>query len=180
MKPATFLLFSLFIGAANMSQQDIANAQSKTVRNGFRFSEPLMYIKDAFVVEDSERSIIGMINDASTSIAFFAKEVNTLQYKPSLDTLEHVLPEARKILRLPPELKGGARGRYVNSHFYCWKRIDDEHLQVRIEWADIASPDRYIDSYVFKKIGQEWYFERHGDMKPIHWQAVDTNFKRPC
>lgn len=154
-------------------------AQSTTERNGFIAQEPLQYIKLAFAVEDSEIDIVNTIKDASTSIAFFTKEVLGTHGTTSKNSLTYVAPNKRDSLRLPPEASNGT-DRYVYSNFYCWKLLNPAKLQVNIEWADITTPAHYIDSYVFEKAGGIWVFTGHGDLEPFRYQLSGYKFKRPC
>lgn len=163
------LALIVIVGIFSMTDSRSVGLQTSTIENGFRFEDPLLYIKDAFVVTEKEKPIVSIINEASTSIAYFAKEIAGLHYDPSLETLHHVLPESRTSLRLPPKNSPGLAGRYVNTRFYCWKLIDSAHLQVNIEWGDAGSSKRYIDSYVFKNVNSTWFFEKHGDMNSMHF-----------
>lgn len=157
-----------------------AGPTSIAERNGFLLQEPLMHIKRGFLVAADERVIVGEINDASTSIASFIQEIFELKLGRSRDSLKHVLPEARQTLRLPPVDSRGEPDRYVAMLFYCWKSIDSDRLQVRIEWSDVTTSNRYTDSYVFRKSGPAWYFEQHGDFQPIHWLPKQRYFTRAC
>lgn len=174
-------LFSIFLFFSGGLMMDVnaAKAQSETERNGFVAEEPLKYIKLAFAVKDTEKPIVGTIMDASNSIASFTKEVMASHANPSRSALTHVLPEARQQLRLPPEASNGT-DRYVYSQFYCWKVIGKDQLQVQIEWADITTPQRYTDSYVFTKKGTAWYFSHHGNLAPFRYALAGYDFKRPC
>lgn len=154
-------------------------AQSTTERNGFIAQDPLRHIKLSFAVEDSEKDIIHTITDASTSIAFFAKEVLATHGTTSRESMTYVAKDKRDSLRLPPEASNGT-DRYVYSNFYCWKLLNPTRLQVNIEWADITTPARYTDSYVFEKIGSKWIFVEHGDLEPFRYQLSGYQFKRPC
>lgn len=152
---------------------------SSTQRNGFIAEEPLKFIKQAFLVADHEKPIVGTIRDASTSIASFANEVMATHADPSRSALVHVLPAAKETLRLPPEASNGT-DRYVFSRFYCWKLADPSQLQLQIEWADVTTPQRYTDSYVFVKSGTRWYFSHHGDLAPFRYRLVGYDFNLPC
>jgi hypothetical protein len=183
-----FILYTIpFIALISCANRP--TSLSETERNGFIAKEPLKYIKLAFSVKQDESNIVGVIDDASTSIASFTKEVAELQSeylhrnfpsnKYSRDELKYVLPEARNTLRLPPKASTGQDG-YVYSNFFCWKLLAPGVLQTNIEWGDITTPKRFTDSYIFKKIGSKWYFERHGDMMPFTYDAVGYFTVRPC
>jgi hypothetical protein len=154
-------------------------SQSITEKNGFIAQHPLLHIKLGFAVEDSEKNIVEVIKDASTSIAFFSKEIAGTHGTDSKKSITYIVPEARDALRLPPEATNGT-DRYVAMNFYCWKLLNPTKLQVNIEWADITTPRRYTDSYVFEKAGDKWLLLEHGNMEPFRYELVGYQFKRPC
>jgi len=172
------IIFLFFFGGSTTWMND-AEAQSVSERNGFNAEAPFVFIKRAFLVQDNEKKMVEEIRSASTSIALFAMELMATTANSSKDSLKHALPDSREQLRLLPEASNG-RDRYIFSTFYCWKLIAPDQLQVQIEWADITTPQRYTDSYVFLRKGSEWYFSRHGDLIPFRYSLKGYEFKRPC
>lgn len=162
-----------------MTAMNNAEAQSVSERNGFVAEKPFKFIKEAFLVQDNEKKIVEEIKSASTSVALFTQELMATKANSSKDSLKHALPDSREQLRLLPEATNG-RDLYIYSVFYCWKLIDPDQLQVQIEWADITTPQRYTDSYVFLRKGSQWYFSRHGDLSPFRYSLKGYEFKRPC
>jgi hypothetical protein len=170
---------SIFFFGVSMTGMNNAEAQSETERNGFVAEKPFKFIKQAFLVKDNEKKIVAEIRSASTSIALFTMELMTAKANSPKDSLKHALPDSREQLRLLPEASNG-KDRYVYSTFYCWKLIDPDQLQVQIEWADITTPQRYTDSYVFLRKGSEWYFSRHGDLTPFSYYLKGYELNHPC
>jgi hypothetical protein len=148
--------------------------------HGLGLAEPYLHVKERFLITEKDSQFVPAINSASESIARFVIDLYALPPGESQPRhIRQVDPAALESLRLPPLMPGDHR-RFIFSSFYCWSMPDSEHLEFLLEWGHVSNRDRYTDSYVFRRAGSGWMFERHGQTAPKFSKEPMQWYVRQC
>lgn len=155
----------------------------KIERSIYKPAPPFENLKAVIYVRESERPLLPLIDDASTSIVRFLLDL--FAYGSGIRSdLPHVLPEARDRLRLPPLATtpdtANMQRRFIQSAAYCWRSDNPDQLRFLIDWADMMTKARFTDSYVFVRRNAAWYFEKHDTVAPWHWVQTQRYFQLSC
>jgi hypothetical protein len=155
----------------------LACADSIAERNGLIVKPPDIYIKNKFFIADNERELAQVINSAVPSIVEFVKVLRRIPVETNASN--NFFPKVAEQPHLPP-IRPDAPERYVVHYIYCWRQPDAGHLQFLVEWADVTSNRRYVASYVMKKTGKNWQFDRNGNFYPWFWVETPPAKIRTC
>jgi hypothetical protein len=173
------LMTTLTLSACGLAPA--AHPLSSSERNGVLIAQPYLATKRGIYVVDAERQHVASINSASDSIAEFALSLFSAP-APANDAalIRNIEPAARSILRFPPATRREPGLRYVHTVLFCWSQPDPDRLAFLMEWAAPTTPERYTDSYVFRRHGSRWLFERHGTTPPSAWLQAGRAGPRSC